>query len=68
MRYRASQLRAMPTIESGHFDNLKVQTADQRVWLSRCGIADGLAYDNQVTVERLVNGCWKTVSTYPAEE
>ena len=68
MRYTASYLRNLPTIESGHFDNLKVQTAEQRVWLSRCGVADGLAYDNQVTFEKLVNGCWKTVSTYSAEE
>ena len=64
--YKATELKKLPTIHSGHFDNLKLETASERVWLSRCGVADGLAYDNQVTIEHLINGKWVVVNTYPA--
>ena len=33
--YTVDELAAMPTIESGHFDNLKIEDGDYRVWLSR---------------------------------
>ncbi len=65
--YTLEKLEAMPTISSGHFDNLKVDTGTVRVWLSRCGLADGLPYDNGVTVEKLVNGRWENVREYEAK-
>lgn len=66
MRYTLKQLKNKPTITVGHFDNLKVQGKDFRVWLSRCTVQDGEPYNNKVTVERLVNGCWVESETYQA--
>ena len=62
--YTAGELEDMPTLSSGQFDNLKVDTGELRVWLCRCGVADGLPYDNMVTVERLRDGRWVKVSEY----
>ncbi len=62
------ELEALPTISSGHFDDLKFENPIIRVWLSRMTIADGMPYNNQVTVERLREGIWKTVATYPARK
>jgi len=64
-QYTADELRDLPTLSQGQFDNLKVQTEHIRVWLSRCGIADGMEYDDQITVEQLTDGCWVTVGQYP---
>ena len=65
MRYTKEELKAMPTIHSGQYDNLKIETPTKRVWLSRMTVADGMPYNNQVTVEKLINGCWVTVEEYP---
>lgn len=54
---------AQPTLESGHFDNLKFDDGKHRVWVSRQSLAD---YDgdrkawmaDRLTVEKLVNGNW----------
>lgn len=35
-----------------------------RVWLCRCGVADGIPLDNQITVERCIDGRWITTDTY----
>lgn len=50
-KYTLKQLETLPTLHSGHFDNLKIETKDTRVWLSRMTIEDGMEYNNQVTVE-----------------
>ena len=63
-RYSARELEAMPTLATGQADDLKVQTEEYQVWLSRTGKADGEPYDNKITVERLVDGKWITVRTY----
>jgi hypothetical protein len=63
-RYTAEQLEDMPTIHSGHYDNLKIETENTRVWLSRMTVADGMPYDNQITVEMLINGKWTTMEEY----
>jgi hypothetical protein len=74
-RYTLEQIQGMPTIHQGQYANLKVETGkerghhldgDEKVWLSRFTVEDGAPYDNQVTVERLVNGCWVTVDEYEA--
>jgi hypothetical protein len=57
-RYTADELRDLPTLSVGQADDLKVDTGTRRVWLGRCGVADGAIYDNQVTVERLEDGKW----------
>ncbi len=68
-RLTAAELAELTTISSGHFDNTKMEGEDARgryrVLLSRCGIADGMPYDNGITVERLVGGCWEEAAAYP---
>jgi hypothetical protein len=65
-RFSLIDLINMPTLEQGHFDNLKVKTDTKRVWLSRMTVADGAEYDNQVTVEKLVDGIWTIKEQYQA--
>lgn len=63
-KYTAEQLEEMETIHEGHYDNLKIDTGSMRVWLSRMTVADGMPYNNQVTIEILENGQWVTVDKY----
>jgi hypothetical protein len=63
--YTAEELENLPTLATGQADNLKIDTGTIRVWLCRCGIADGMPYDNAITVERLINGRWVEVDQYP---
>ncbi len=63
-----SRLRALPTRDQGHFDNLKIETPDTRVWLSRMTRADGAPYDNGVTIESLIDGIWTEIDQYEAED
>lgn len=66
--FTLKELEDMPTLCVGRGDNLKVDTGKVRVWLSRCGIEDGLPYDNMVTVEVLSKrGDWEEYERYPAE-
>lgn len=58
----------MPTLAVGQADDLKVWEDHLRVWLSRCGVADGEPYENKVTVEKWVNLRWTEVDTYQAED
>lgn len=48
------------TIHSGQYDNLKYDDGEFRVWVSRMTVDDGMEYNRQVTVEKLVNGRWET--------
>ena len=67
LRFTLRELEKRVTIEQGHFDNLKIKTGNTRVWLSRMTVADGMKYDNQVTIEkRDKTGNWVTVEEYPA--
>lgn len=52
--YTLAQLKAMPTLFVSHTDDLKVDTQSERVWLSRMTRADGMPYNNQVTIEGCV--------------
>ena len=63
-RYTASELEGMATIGTSQWADLKVDAGDSRVWLSRMKRIDGVAYENQVIVEVLVNGTWQTIETY----
>ena len=61
--YSLARLEALPTLSTGQSDDLKDDDGDgQRVWLSRCGVADGEPYPNKVTIETLEDGRW--VDTY----
>lgn len=62
--YTLRELRAMPTIDSGHFDDVKFEDSGWRVSLSRMTRADGAECDNQVTVERYIDGQWVTHHVY----
>lgn len=63
-RYTASELRDLPTLSVSRADNLKIDTGTIRVWLCRCGVEDGMPYNDAITVERLVNGRWVTIAQY----
>lgn len=65
-RYSLEELESRPTLHSGQYADLKIDTGEQRVWLERVGLADGAPYDNGVTVEALVGGRWETTGEYEA--
>lgn len=69
MKYTLAQLEALPTIKQGHTDDLKIESGNGRVWLSRMTIEDGQPYNNQVTIERFndAKGRWETVTSYEAK-
>jgi hypothetical protein len=46
-------LDKLPNLATGQADNLKIQTEDTRVWLSRI-TQDESQPDNQVTIEKLL--------------
>ena len=65
-RYTAKELEGMETLHQGQADDCKIDEDGTRVWLCRCGVADGMPYDNQITIEKydLKSGRWETVETY----
>jgi len=67
-RYTASELSELATLSTGQADSLKIEGEDAdgpfRIWLSRCGVADGEPYPNKVTLERIENGRWFNAETY----
>ena len=63
-RYTFKELDDMPTIHSGQYDNMKIDTGTTRVWLSRMSVEDGMPYNNQVVVEILEAGRWVTAEEY----
>ena len=63
--FTAAELEDMETLSTGQADDLKIDTGNVRVWLSRCGVEDGEPFDNKVTVEHLAEGRWETVEEYP---
>jgi hypothetical protein len=62
--YTANDLDKLPTLYVGQADDLKIETKNKRIWLCRRGIADGMPYDNQITIEKYIDGRWLTVETY----
>lgn len=67
MHFTFQAINRLPTIRQGQTDDLKFESATQRVWLSRLTTEDGQPYDNQVTVERFNGESWETVEQYEAE-
>lgn len=71
--YTLEELQALPTLAQGQTDNLKVEFAsmgreiDTRVWLARTGVEDGEPYDNRVSIEKLRDGAWVEVESFPGE-
>ena len=65
----ARELRAMPTLATGQADDLKIETADHRLWLSRCTVEDGAPCNNKVTVERRAGNAWIEADVFrPTDE
>ena len=65
-RYSLKELEQAPTLSVSQADNLKIETENTRVWLSRCTVADGEPYNDKVTIEKLINGKWEIAETYQA--
>ncbi|AGZ61848.1 MAG: hypothetical protein AV945_gp41 [Phormidium phage MIS-PhV1B] len=60
------ELKNLPTIHSGQFSDLKSETDDTRIWLSRSTTEDGEPYDNKVTIEHFDDGNLTTTEEYQA--
>lgn len=58
-RWLHADIRELPTIHSGHFDNLKLEwstsRSQYRLWVSRMTIADGADKDHQIILEHKYN-------------
>lgn len=57
-------LDAMATIEIAQASDLKISHPDIRVWVSRCGLADGEPYERTVYLETLISGRWYVFGHY----
>lgn len=66
-RYALAELEDLPTLCVGQADDLKIDDGSTRVWLCRCGVEDGMPFDNLVTVEFLENGRWVESDRYEAQ-
>ena len=64
--YTLKELEILPTLAVGQADDLKIETENKRVWLSRMTVEDGMPYNNMVSIEKLQNGCWSTMEEYEA--
>jgi len=60
-------LEGLETISEGHTDDLKIHDDIFKVWLCRCGMDDGMPYDNAVSIEMLINNRWVEVFMYEAK-
>lgn len=60
------ELEALPTLIEGQADDCKIESDTERVWLSRCTVADGEPWNNKVTVERRFGGSWISVEMWEA--
>jgi hypothetical protein len=67
-RYWLRELEAMPTLAAGQDADLKVETPDTRVWVGRCGLADGEPYEHPIYIEELINGRWFVVSELDGDQ
>lgn len=64
MAYTAKELQNIPTISTGQSCDLKLDLGDKRVWLSRCGVEDGMPFENAISIEQLINGKWIETELY----
>lgn len=61
-----SDLKALPTLSVGQADDLKIDTGNRRVWLSRCTVEDGEPCNNKVTIEEYDGDLWTEIGWYEA--
>lgn len=64
--YSLDELEDLPTLSEGQADDLKIDTGDVRIWLSRMTAEDGEPCDNKVTIEERRRGSWIEVGWYEA--
>ena len=60
-------LETLPTLGESQACNLKIDTGDFRVWISRCGLADGEPFENTVYVEFNDGDRWKDLGHYDGD-
>lgn len=71
LEYDSDELEEKETLGQGQADDLKVEEEIDgykwRVWLCRCDTADGMPYNDQVTIEVLDprDYRWKEAARYP---
>jgi len=53
-----SALSQLPTISQGQAEDLKIETQEFRVWLSRLTKEDGMSEDNEILIERFDGSQW----------
>jgi len=53
---------SLPTIHSGHFDNLKLEDDFTRIWVSR--VEYGKTGKPLITIENLIAGKWEVTKTF----
>lgn len=63
--YTKQQLINMPTLFQGHDSDIKYETDDLRIWVSRMMEVDGMEEDNHIMYEVLINGAWHEVDVLP---
>lgn len=66
--YDAETLDGMDPIHEGQADTCYVDDGEERVWLSRTGVADGEPFENTVSIERYLQRAWVTVCKYDGGE
>jgi len=60
------ELENMETIVIGQADDLKIDDGRFKVWLCRCGIEDGMPFNNAVTIEAVIDGKCFEILMYEA--
>jgi hypothetical protein len=59
-----SKAKEFPILHSGHCENIIFENEKYRVTISRMTIQDGMEYNNEITVLKLVKGLWKEINKY----
>jgi hypothetical protein len=61
------EIEKMPVINQGQFDNVIFNDGKIKICISRCTIADGMNYNNEVTEEHYINNDWVVFRQYEAK-
>ncbi|MCP4848972.1 MAG: hypothetical protein GY899_13610 [Verrucomicrobiaceae bacterium] len=54
-------LNSMPTLSAGQADDLKIQTPQFKVWVSRLTVEDGTIENHAISIEYLDDGVWRSI-------
>jgi hypothetical protein len=71
-QYTYNILKRLPTLATGQAEDLKVETEANglpaRIWLSRCGVADGAPWEHTVSAEVCYDGQWTEVLKWNGDD